>query len=83
MEPAPDLAIDYEKLKIQEKILFFDEVSRLFSILRIFKTNLILQIVLYEDELDDNGCAKLSVKMRTMPSGICFMMISWIYQNWP
>ena len=26
MEPAPDLAIDYEKLKIQEKILFFDEV---------------------------------------------------------
>ena len=81
MEPAPDLAIDYEKLKIQEKILFFDEVSRLFSILRIFKTNLILQIVLYEDELDDNGCAKLSVKMRTMPSGICFMMISWIYQN--
>ena len=26
VEPAPDLAIDYEKLKIQEKILFFDEV---------------------------------------------------------
>ena len=42
---------NYEKLKIQEKILFFDEV------------------VLYEDELDDNGCTKLSVKMRVMPSG--------------
>ena len=26
VEPAPDLAIDYDKLKIQEKILFFDEV---------------------------------------------------------
>ena len=77
MEPAPDFAIDYEKLKIQEKILFFDEVSRLFfSILRIFKTNLILQIVLYEDELDDNGCAKLSVKMRAMPSGIHVIMIT-------
>lgn len=36
--------IDYEKLKIQEKILFFDE------------------IILYEDELDDNGIAKLSIK---------------------
>ena len=37
--------IDYEKLKVQEKILFFDE------------------IILYEDELDDNGVAKLSVKI--------------------
>merc|ERR1712098_869056 len=46
-----DELINYEKLKIQEKILFFDEV------------------VLYEDELDDNGCAKLSVKLRVMPSG--------------
>lgn len=26
-------------------------------------------IVLYEDELDDNGCSKLSVKIRVMPSG--------------
>ena len=26
VESAPDLSIDYEKLKIQEKILFFDEV---------------------------------------------------------
>ena len=46
-----DLKINYDKLKIQEKILFFDEV------------------VLYEDELDDNGCTKLSVKLRVMPSG--------------
>ena len=43
--------IDYEKLKIQEKILFYKDV------------------VLYEDELDDNGCSKLSVKIRAMPSG--------------
>ena len=48
---ATDELINYEKLKIQEKILFFDEV------------------VLYEDELDDNGCTKLSVKLRVMPSG--------------
>ena len=46
-----DININYEKLKVQEKILFFDEV------------------VLYEDELDDNGCAKLSVKLRVMQSG--------------
>ena len=43
-----------------------------------FKTNLSAQVVLYEDELDDNGCAKLSVKMRAMPSGILLM-----YQNTP
>merc|ERR1712034_73568 len=48
--------INYDKLKIQEKILFFDEV------------------VLYEDELDDNGCAKLSVKLRTMPSGFFILL---------
>lgn len=48
--------IDYEKLKVQEKILFFDEV------------------VLYEDELDDNGVTKLSVKMRVMPSGIFLLL---------
>ena len=49
-EPT-DLQINYEKLKIEEKMLFYDEV------------------VLYEDELDDNGCTKLSVKLRVMPSG--------------
>jgi len=43
--------INYEKLKIKEQILFYDEV------------------VLYEDELDDNGCSSLSVKLRIMPSG--------------
>ena len=40
-----DEKIDYERLKIQEKILFFDE------------------LILYEDELDDNGIAKLSIKV--------------------
>ena len=40
---------------------------------KFLKTNLTLQVVLYEDELDDNGCAKLSVKMRAMPSGISLM----------
>ena len=40
-----DEKIDYERLKVQEKILFFDE------------------IILYEDELDDNGIAKLSIKI--------------------
>merc|ERR1712083_801810 len=44
--------IDYERLKIKEKIVFFDE------------------IILYEDELDDNGIAKLSIKIRAMPSGV-------------
>jgi len=48
--------INYEKLKIQEKILFFDEV------------------VLFEDELDDNGCTKLSVKLRVMPSGFFVLL---------
>ena len=37
--------IDYERLKVQERIVFFDE------------------IILYEDELDDNGIAKLSIKI--------------------
>ena len=40
-----DEKIDYERLKIQEKIVYFDE------------------IILYEDELDDNGIAKLSIKI--------------------
>jgi len=56
VEETRDLTINYEKLKIQEKILFFDEV------------------VLYEDELDDNGCAKLSVKLRVMPSGFFVLL---------
>ena len=40
-----ELKINYEKLKEQERILFFDEV------------------ILYEDELDDNGCSMLSSKL--------------------
>ena len=34
------------------------------------KKNFLLQVVLFEDELDDNGCTKLSVKLRVMPSGL-------------
>jgi type 2A phosphatase activator TIP41 len=48
--------INYEKLKIQEKILFYDD------------------LVLFEDELDDNGCSKLSVKLRIMPSGFFILL---------
>eukprot|EP00088_Acartia_fossae_P020655 TRINITY_DN22193_c0_g1_i1.p1 TRINITY_DN22193_c0_g1~~TRINITY_DN22193_c0_g1_i1.p1 ORF type:complete len:254 (+),score=40.68 TRINITY_DN22193_c0_g1_i1:36-797(+) len=48
--------INYEKLKIKEKILFFDE------------------LVLYEDELDDNGCTKLIAKIRVMPSGFFILL---------
>ena len=54
-EPT-ELKINYEKLKIEEKMLFYDDV------------------VLYEDELDDNGCSKLSVKMRVMPSGFFILL---------
>ncbi|XKL66934.1 hypothetical protein PGB90_010354 [Kerria lacca] len=43
--------IDIEKLKVQEKILFFKD------------------IILFEDELHDNGIALCSVKFRIMPSG--------------
>ena len=50
------MKINYEKLKIEEKMLFYDDV------------------VLYEDELDDNGCSKLSVKMRVMPSGFFILL---------
>ena len=42
---ATQQKIDYERLKIQENILFYDE------------------IILYEDELDDNGVSKLSLKI--------------------
>ena len=40
-----EMRIDYEKLKAQEKIAFYDEV------------------ILFEDELADNGVAILSVKI--------------------
>ena len=48
--------IDFEKLKIREKILFSEE------------------LVLFEDELADNGIAKLSVKLRVMPSCLYMLM---------
>ena len=50
------MKINYEKLKIEEKMLFYDDV------------------VLFEDELDDNGCSKLSVKVRVMPSGFFILL---------
>jgi len=31
-------------------------------------------VILFEDELDDNGCSKLSVKIRAMPSGFFILM---------
>lgn len=40
-----DVGIDYETLKVQERIHFFDD------------------IVLFEDELADNGTAELRVKI--------------------
>ncbi|XP_064399433.1 TIP41-like protein [Halichondria panicea] len=43
--------IDFEQLKQQEQIFFYDEV------------------ILYEDELADNGTAVFSVKIRVMASG--------------
>lgn len=46
-----DQTLDLEKLKIQEKILFYKE------------------IILFEDELHDNGVALSVVKFRAMPSG--------------
>lgn len=48
-EPTED-AIDYDLLKKQEKIFFFDD------------------LVLFEDELADNGTAELRVKIVSMLS---------------
>ena len=45
-----DEKIDYERLKMQEKITFYDEV------------------ILFEDELADNGAAILSVKIVSLKS---------------
>ena len=39
------MGIDYNQLKVQEKILFYED------------------IILFEDELADNGIAELRIKM--------------------
>ncbi|XP_071955512.1 TIP41-like protein [Antedon mediterranea] len=51
-----DLKIDVEKLKVREKIYFFEE------------------IVLFEDELADNGCAMLTAKLRVMQSSFFVLL---------
>ncbi|XP_011402613.1 PREDICTED: TIP41-like protein isoform X2 [Amphimedon queenslandica] len=51
-----DVGIDYERLKVQERIHFFDD------------------IVLFEDELADNGTAELRVKIRVMASGFFILL---------
>ncbi|XP_070568102.1 TIP41-like protein [Ptychodera flava] len=57
MKSTPtDLRIDMEKLKIREKIFFFEEV------------------VLFEDELADNGTAFLSVKVRVMQTSFFILL---------
>ncbi|KAL3266249.1 hypothetical protein HHI36_010429 [Cryptolaemus montrouzieri] len=47
--------IDIEKLKVKEKILFYQE------------------LMLYEDELHDNGISSCTIKIRVMPS--CFFIL--------
>jgi type 2A phosphatase activator TIP41 len=52
-------AVDVERLKRRDPILFFDEV------------------ILFEDELADNGGSLLSVKLRVMPS--CFFALQRLF----
>lgn len=52
---STDESINIERLKVREKILFFDD------------------LMLFEDELADNGCSQLNVKIRVMPS--CFFVL--------
>ncbi|XP_022089894.1 TIP41-like protein [Acanthaster planci] len=54
-ESSTDQRINMEKLKVREKIHFYEEMT------------------LFEDELADNGCASLIVKMRVMQS--CFFIL--------
>lgn len=55
-------AIDYEQLKVQEKILFYQD------------------LILFEDELDDNGCSALSTKIvRPFPISSVFLTFLVIY----
>eukprot|EP00057_Strongylocentrotus_purpuratus_P006971 XP_011661445.1 PREDICTED: TIP41-like protein [Strongylocentrotus purpuratus] len=51
-----DERIDIEKLKVREKIFFFEDMP------------------LFEDELADNGCAILTVKMRVMQTSFFLLM---------
>lgn len=48
--------IDIEKLKVREKILFYEDM------------------LLFEDELADNGTSLLNVRMRVMPSGFFLLL---------
>lgn len=48
--------IDIEKLKVKEKILFYED------------------IILFEDELADNGTAQCSVKIRVMPESFFVLL---------
>ncbi|XP_046583313.1 LOW QUALITY PROTEIN: TIP41-like protein [Haliotis rubra] len=52
----PSERIDLEKLKLREKIMFYDDV------------------LLFEDELSDNGSSILSVKIRVMPSSFFILL---------
>ena len=54
---ASDEKIDIEKLKVREKIHFYDD------------------ILLFEDELSDNGTSILSVKIVSLPPLIEFIGI--------
>ncbi|RKO85472.1 TIP41-like protein, partial [Blyttiomyces helicus] len=53
-EPSEE-GVDIERLKLQEPILFYEEM------------------VLFEDELADNGTAMLTARVRVMPS--CFFIL--------
>ncbi|KAK3098111.1 hypothetical protein FSP39_016204 [Pinctada imbricata] len=48
--------IDIEKLKVREKIMFYED------------------LLLFEDELADNGTSMLSVKIRVMPTSFFILM---------
>lgn len=69
IEEPTSARIDYEKLKEKERILFYDEVCVTYGTVVLLFPNwntvmcFFLQVILYEDELDDNGCAKLSAKI--------------------
>lgn len=53
---ATEEKIDLEKLKVKEKIHFYDDV------------------LLFEDELSDNGTSVLSVKVRVMPTSFLILL---------